>query len=432
MINILKFYEAPQNAGMFSTDPNIWPTEVMLHVLQDFPNEGWLHFPEKFDGYTFNAPESPIVIQRPVVISGGGKQGTIFKLYKSIIIQSPNVTFENLSIERYSSGALDGIISTLSPYTSLRNISFQNFGQKTTQAIQINLQASNWYLENIDITDFRSGIKTTGDFGTCINLSVFGGGEGGAGIDDDSKSGSTYTSCNTSNHPFMGIRCLHKGTFIGCYATDKVEIKKDTLWVGGKLEYKLLSEDTSGTIFTKNAFKQFHNNVKGVQFHKNDNNNDNKPARFFAGGTGSNVIFEFPSKKDVMSSKWALKYDSQESTYKLGLVTSNQKDGTLCFSGGHPTYTFPNQPDSYMSPGKLGFPKGYYLGNGNNFIRVDSSETKPINSGRKGDRMMNRTPIVKPPSQQLPQGVNYMGWICTTSAVEGVGAEWKGFGLLEG
>ncbi len=424
MINIFDFYSA--NSSLFSTDDNIWPTQVLLHIVDNVPNEGRLFFPK--GNYIFNNPNQEINIHRPLVISGSGNY-TVFELHKTFLLGSSHITLENISFERHTASN-EGIVVTYSPYTSFRNLTFHNLNQKITPAIIVASTAPNWYLENIEITGFHSGLQNDANFGTCINLTVLGGATGGAGIFDTCKSGSTYINCSTTGHPSMGIQCLYKGFFVGCYSDDKVEIQKDTLWLGGNLDYQTLSDDTSGTIFTKNAFKQFHKNVKGVEFHKNDNDPTPHPAHFFAGGGGNNVVFEFPSTDNLTEAKWQLIFDSQDINYKLKLF--GQSEAALCFSAGHPT-DHPNLSVPFMKPGKLGFPRGYYLGKGSNFIHVDSSITKPLLSeGKKGDRVMNRSPKVKSLQSSTILPENYMGWICITSAESGQNAEWKGFGLLEG
>lgn len=424
MINVLDYYNTNQSSLGFSTDPNVWPTEVLLYILNNVPNESVLFYPE--GNYNFNVSTPPIVINRPIIISGEGTpgteiglQGTAFNLYKSIIVQSENVIFENLLIRRYASGALDGILSIQSPNISLRNIIFFNQGQKTTPAIFITTSASHWHLENIDIIGFQTGLKNYGNYGNCINLTVS---NGEYGIDDNCSEGSTYVACRTTGNSEIGIRCLQRGLFTGCFADDKVEIRDDAFWVGGNLDYEQVSEDNSGMVFTKNAFKQFQDRAIGTQLQRNEQADTS--AHFFAGGK-QNTIFEFPSGENIHSSPyWQLIFDSQEINYQLGLFGETS---ALYFSA-----TDPVSVPAFMDSGKIGLPRGYYIGHLTGFIFVRSDVAKPGPSeGRKGDRVMNRTPKVKPITQTVILDENYMGWICIKSAVNGQGAIWKGFGLLE-
>ena len=419
MINIQNFYTDNQVSLGFSTNPNIWPVEVLLHILNNMPEEGRIYFPE--GEYEFNLGIPPIVISRPITINGSGNSGTILKLHKAIHIQSENVTFENLSIQRFSTFILTGALVIAASNTILRNLSIINQSAINTAGIFVENGASNWYIENVEIEKFQVGIKNNGNFGTCINTSAF---NGYIGIEDNSSEGSTYIACRTYDNTTMGIQCLQKSLFSGCFATDKVEIKNSTLWIAGNLDYKQLSQENSGTIFTKNAFKQFNHKAESTHLMKNDADND--MANFYAGGS-NNALFEFPSTSGE-GNNWKLKFGSaepEEIVYELGLIGQTS---ALSFSAGSSS----KSSNTYMTPGKLGFPQGYYIGHESGFIHVTSDVAKPsLSEGRKGDRVMNRTPIVKPAnSGGPPSDNNFMGWICVENAITGQ-TEWKGFGLLE-
>lgn len=422
MINVFDFYMANQSTLNFSTDSNVWPAQVLNYILTSLPNESQLYFPK--GTYSFNSPSS-IFIQRTVTISGSGQE-TIFKQNTSFYITHPKVMFENLYIERYASSTL-GTFTVYAPYVSIRNVNFLNKAAINAPAIYFNDSAENWYLEYLDIKGFQFGIKNEANYGTCLNVNAF---EGHHGIEDRCLSGSTYIACNTYGNVTLGFQCLHKSTFTGCNATDRVNLLNDSLWVGGNLDYNELSSSTSGTIFTKTAFKQFGNNGKGMHFKNNDNTTD--AADFYAGG-GNNAILEFPSKSDGTGNRWQLKFGSapEDVTYNLGLVGETP---ALSFTGGNKDYITPkpNQFTPFMKPGKLGLPRGYYIGYLSNFIFVTSSLSKPNNlSGRQGDRVMNRSPKVKPITQPIALDENYMGWICVQSKTDTQSADWKGFGLLE-